>query len=196
MPHIIETIITSKDGENAPYAAPFGVERLDGKTLEFAPFYPSKTLENLSRHPRGIVHYTDDPMSFVGCLIGRRQNFSYSPLGEYGFILSGCCGWSLIEVVKKSADKTRPRLTCRVLKEMPTAGAFGGFNRAFGGIIEACVAISRRHILAATEVEKVLANAKVLVEKTADDRHKLAFSLLEQFYAKNNGTNQTEAGEA
>ena len=186
MPHITETIITSKDAANTPHAAPFGVRR-SGDRLEFSPFRPSKTLENLESHNKAVVHYTDDPLLFAGCLAAKREKFRYAPLGDDGFVLRGTCGWSLVEVLARSADSARPTLTCRVLRENLIAKPFGGFNRAFGGIIEACVVLSRSHILPAVEVERALENAKVLVDKTADERHRRAFLLLRRFYEDRDG---------
>lgn len=182
MPYIVETIITSRDERGTPHAAPFGVQK-EGGFLQFAPFHPSKTLENLqNHHNRAVIHYADDPMLFVGCLLGKQKEMNYEPPGRDGFIIPQAYRWQLVEVTEIAGDPNRPVVTCRVVKQENLPHRFRGFNRAFGGIVETCIALSRRRILPKGEIERSIANAKVLVEKTADKDHKAAFLLLEKFY--------------
>ena len=211
MPHIVEVIITSQNAKQEPYAAPFGIRQVGSITqaggirragspqVRFAPFYPSKTLENLAHNPLMVVNYTTCPMAFVACLVNARHLIGYEPLGEVlgetlgealeeplkqkGLVrLENCHRWAVIKCHIHKQHSTRPEVLGEVIAEQKQVKEFGGYNRSLGAIIEAAVAVTRLHILAPQQVKAAFENAEVIVGKTADETHQRAFELLADHY--------------
>ena len=74
-------------------------------------------------------------------------------------------------------DATRPRFACRIVHE-ETHAPYGGFNRAKAAVIEACILVSRIHMLPRQKVEQEIAYLSIAVEKTAGPEEAQAWSWL------------------
>src|SRR5262245_59204030 len=72
MPRIVETIVTTVDGNGAPHIAPLGLIE-EGAGWIIAPFRPSRTLDNLREVPFAVASHTQDVRVFAGCVTGRKD---------------------------------------------------------------------------------------------------------------------------
>jgi len=182
MPHIVETIIITQNAKGEPYAAPFGI-RKNKEEIRFAPFYPSKSLENLAQNPLATVNYTSNPMDFVACLVNEREHIRYHKQGEH-FRLAGCNGWLLMECSQEKPSDTRPEMLGKVIKQHQQVAKWNGYNRSLGAIIEASIAFTRTHILPPEQVEAIFLNTQTIIEKTADKACEEAFGILHKHYRR------------
>ncbi len=173
---IRETVITTLEAGGVPYIASMGVRREGGLYL-IAPFRPSKTLDNVRRSGQAVINYTDDVRVFAGCQTGRRD-WPTVPAGTVsGVRLAQALAHVEIEVARWEDDELRPRIYCReVARE--THGAFQGFNRAQGAVIEAAILVSRLHMLPAEKIDREMDYLRIAVEKTAGPHEREAWQWL------------------
>jgi uncharacterized protein len=176
MPMIRETIVTTADNAGAVHTAPLGLIA-EGDGFIIAPFYPSKTLDNLRAVPFAVANYTDDVRVFAGCLTGRHQwptvPSAEVPVGR----LAGALAHAELAVVHVTEDPQRPRFHCRVLR-VDNHGPFLGFNRAQAAVIEAAILVSRLDMLSREKVEREIAYLEIAVSKTAGDAEREAWQWL------------------
>ena len=134
--------------------------------MDFAPFHPSTTLDNLRQAPFAVANFTDDVRVFAGCLTGRRD----WPLTPATLVAAPRLATTLshleLVVVEVREHELRPRFVCRVAHHASHA-PFQGFNRAQAAVIEGAVLVSRLHLLPRAEVEAELARLEIIVGKTA-----------------------------
>ena len=186
MPMIREAIVTTLGGAGKPHVAPFGLIAA-GKRWVIAPFRPSTTLDNLLAVPYAVANFTDDVRLFAGCLTGRRD----WPLITASRIavprLAEALAHAELAVEEITDDATRPRFACAILHE-ETHASFGGFNRAKAAVIEACILVSRIHMLPREKVEQEIAYLSIAVEKTAGPEEAQAWSwLMDEIKARYSG---------
>ncbi len=174
---IRETIVTTLDAAGAPYMAPMGVRR-EESLYRIAPFRPSRTLDNLLRSRQAVINCTDDVRVFAGFHTGRRD-WPTVPAGVVrGVRLAQALAHVEVEVARWEDDAVRPRIWCRELA-CASHGAFQGFNRAQGAIIEAGILVSRLRRLPAEKVDREMDYLRIAVEKTAGPREREAWRWLE-----------------
>ena len=183
MPMIREAIVTTVNAAGKAHVAPFGLIA-EGKQWVIAPFRPSTTLDNLLAVPYAVANFTDDVRLFAGCLTGRRD----WPLVSASRIavprLAAALAHAELAVEEVAEDATRPRFACRTIHE-ETHAPFGGFNRAKAAVIEACILVSRLHMLPREKVEQEIAYLSIAVEKTAGPEEAQAWSwLMDEVKAK------------
>jgi len=173
---ILETIVTTRDGEGHPHIAPMGVH-VYGDRLAILPFRPSRTLDNLTATGVAVINACDDVRIFAGCLTGRRN----WPLTAAEHIdcprLVHCLTHTEVELLQIEEDEVRPRLWCRPLHRVSHA-PFQGFNRAQHAVIEAAILVSRLHLLPWEKVETEWAVHQSAMEKTAGPREREAWNWL------------------
>jgi hypothetical protein len=173
---IREVIVTTVNAAGEAHLAPFGLIAA-GRQWVIAPFRPSTTLDNLLAVPYAVANFTDDVLIFAGCLTGRRD----WPLlaGSRSPVPRLACALSHAELAVESVteDATRPRFACRV-DHQETHAPFGGFNRAKAAVVEACILVSRLHMLAREKVEQEIAYLRIAVDKTGGPEEAQAWSWL------------------
>jgi hypothetical protein len=176
MPMIRETIVTTASGDGRVHVAPLGIIA-DGAGWIIAPFSPSTTLDNLRAVPFAVANHTDDVRVFAGCLTGRHDwptaPSEHVPVAR----LAAALAHEELAVTGVTEDAQRPRFHCRVVHRA-SHGPFAGFNRAQAAVIEAAILISRLHLLPRDRIERETAALEVVVDKTAGDAEREAWSWL------------------
>jgi uncharacterized protein len=176
MPMIRETIVTTADNGGAVHTAPLGLIA-EGDGFIIAPFYPSKTLDNLRAVPFAVANYTDDVRVFAGCLTGRHR-WPTVPSREVPVErLAGALAHAELAVAHVTEDPQRPRFHCRVLR-VDNHAPFLGFNRAQAAVVEAAILVSRLDMLPREKVEQEIAYLEIAVSKTAGDAEREAWEWL------------------
>lgn len=172
---IREVIVTTADAQGRVHVAPMGVREQD-EYVVLAPFRPSRTLDNVLASRRAVVNCTDDVRVFAGCITGRRDwptqgTVSGAPR------LEGALAHTELELAHIEDDAQRPRLLCRVIREVLNA-PFRGFNRAQGAVIEAAVLVSRLNMLPREKIETEMRYLSIAIDKTAGPREREAWEWL------------------
>lgn len=175
MPYIREAIVTTLAPDGGAHIAPLGVTVEDGLRI-LAPFHPSATLDNLRREPVACVNYVADVRIFAGCITRRRRVWPVRPatLGR-GHRLEAALAHEELELAGLEEDELRPRFRFRV-RHAETHAPFDGFNRARHAVLEACILLSRRHLLPAAEIRDAVARLAPLIDKTAGEPEREAWS--------------------
>ncbi|MBV9567547.1 MAG: DUF447 family protein [Hyphomicrobiales bacterium] len=183
MPMIREAIVTTVNAAGKAHLAPFGLIA-SGERWVIAPFRPSTTLDNLLAVPYAVANFTDDVRLFAGCLTGRRD-WPIVPASRIVVPrLADALAHAELAVEEILEDATRPRFACGLIHEEMHA-PFGGFNRAKAAVIEACILVSRLHMLPREKVEQEIAYLSTAVEKTAGAEEAQAWAwLMEEIKAK------------
>ena len=176
MPLILETVVSTRDGDDGTHLAPLGLHR-DGRRLLVKPFRPSRTLDNLQCHGCAVANRPDDVRVYAGCLTGRRD----WPLTSAEVVpcarLRDCLSHAELEVVSFADDPLRPTFTCRVVHEEAHA-PFAGHNRAQAAVIELAILASRLDRLPAGQLRREVEHLQAAVDKTAGEREREAWEWL------------------
>ncbi len=176
MPFIRETILVTQDAAGAPHVAPLGLTQ-DGEEWIAAPFFPSRTLDNLRTHPFFTASVTDDVRVFAGSLTGRRD-WPVTPAEKIaGHYLTGALAHREFEIMRVTEDEQRPKFHARVVHEVAHAPA-PGFNRAQAAVIEAAILVSRLNILPPEKIRSEIEYLQIAISKTAGPRELEAWSWL------------------
>jgi hypothetical protein len=176
---IIETIVTTMDGEGLVNFAPMGVEWGE-ETIVLKPFLETTTFRNVSQSRAAVVNLTDDAMLFAQGAISRPQFPSLPATVVRGVVLEAACSWRELEVVAIDATPPRSRIDTRVVHR-GVRREFIGFNRARHAVLEAAILATRTHLLPAEQIREEYARLQVLVDKTAGPRERDAMDLLTQY---------------
>jgi hypothetical protein len=173
---IYETIVTTRRADGEAHVVPLGI-RKEGQFIVLAPFRPSATLENVLRERCAVVNFTDDVQIFAGCLTGR-FNWPTLPATKVSCPrLADSLAHSELELISVEENEQRPRLLCRaVLTE--THAPFRGFNRAQAAVLEACILVSRLHMLPEKKIRSEIDYLTIAIGKTAGPREQQAWSWL------------------
>jgi hypothetical protein len=179
---IRETIVTSVNPQGEVHIAPMGVREVEGQII-LAPFRPSTTLENVLATGFATVNLSDDVRVFAGCLTGRR-NWPTLPCAHTHCVrLDGALAHRELRLSRIEEDPERPRLIMDVVHE-ETHGAFRGFNRAQGAVLECAILVSRLHMLPPEKIDAELKYLQIAIDKTAGPAEHEAWSwLLERIRA-------------
>ena len=176
---ILEGLVTTTDAEGRPHLAPMG-PAVDAamRTFVLRPFPTSMTYQNLTRHPEGVLHVTDDARLIAQAAVGK---LAAPPevrpaCAVRGFILSGACRYFEFRVRHVDASGARVRLVAEVVAG-GTLREFFGFNRAKHAVVEAAILATRFHIVPLAEVEAEFRKLRVIVDKTGgpDELEAMAF---------------------
>ena len=176
MPLIRETIVITIGAGGRPHIAPIGLIA-EGDDWIIAPFRPSTTLDNLMAVPFATASHTDDVRVFAGCLTGR-YDWPTMPADEVPVPrLADALSHTELAVIEVGDDPQRPRLRCRVVREVSHA-PFHGFNRAQAAVLEAAILVSRLSMLPRDKIEREIAYLQTAVDKTAGPREREAWDWL------------------
>lgn len=167
MPLIIETIVTTRNADGSAHIAPLGLIA-EGEGWTLAPFRPSRTLDNIIRHPYATASHADDVRVFAGCLTGRRDwPVVKAEKIEAARLASAVSHWELA-VATVSEDEVRPRFHMRIVHAVSHA-PWSGHNRAQAAVIECAVLVTRLHMLPAEKIEAELKYLEIAISKTAGE---------------------------
>lgn len=176
---ILETIVTTMNGQGAINFAPMGVE-WGNETIVLKPFLETTTFLNVRETGSAVVNITDDVMLFAQGAISSPQ-FPYVPAQRVkGAVLEAACSWRELEVVAIDATPPRSRIDTRVVHQ-GTRREFLGFNRARHAVLEAAILATRTHLLPREQISEEYARLQVIVDKTAGGREQEAMQLLTQY---------------
>ncbi|MGE0334832.1 MAG: DUF447 domain-containing protein [Gammaproteobacteria bacterium] len=175
---ISEAAITTRNVDGRAHVTPLGY-RMCGDDVLLAPFVPSRTLDNLRRHPFAVLNFTDDVRVIAGPLTGHRAWPCVAATQvDVPRLADSLAHWEM-EAVACTEDVTRPVFTCRV-RHRAMHSPFLGFNRAQAAVVELAVLVSRLDWLPPEKVRHELAYLRIAVEKTAGPREWEAWRWLEQ----------------
>ncbi|TWU37046.1 DUF447 domain-containing protein [Novipirellula artificiosorum] len=190
---ILESIVTTADQDNQVNLAPMGIDVSDalaiqdpiGQTMVLRPFRTSKTFSNLCHQRRAVVHVSDDVDLFArGAIHQERDQTTLQslvhPVGDGLWALHDCHRWFAVEITSSNTLSTRASFECRVLQS-EVIRPFFGFNRAKHATIEAAILATRIQLLPREEIECHMQRLKPLIEKTAGEHERNAFSRLADY---------------
>ena len=179
MSFILEAILTTPTPDGGTHIAPLGFRREEDLVV-LAPFHPSRTLEHLRTFGEAAISHTDDLRVYAGCLTGRRD-WPLQPCAQVrcGHLADAISHHELRVERVDEGDPQRPRFFCRELA-VTQHRPFPGFNRAQAAVIEACILVSRLHLLPADRVAHEVDHLGVAVDKTAGEREREAWAWLMQ----------------
>ena len=173
---ILETIITTVDGDGAVNIAPMGVEWYED-TIVLKPYLETATYRNLAATGAAVVNLTDDVRVFARAAISNPAYATVPAAIVRGVVLADCCSWR--EVEARAIDSTAPRSRIETaVVHRGTRREFIGFNRARHAVLEAAIHVTRLHLLPRTFIESELARLQVIVDKTAGAEELEAMALL------------------
>jgi uncharacterized protein len=173
---IVETIVTTVNGQGRINFAPMGVEWGD-EVIVLKPFLETTTYGNLRANGTAVVNLTDDAMLFAQGAISSPE-FPAEPAAKVtGAVLQAACSWRELEVLTVDATPPRSRIEARVVHR-GFKREFIGFNRARHAVLEAAILATRTHLLPADEIREEYARLQVIVDKTAGPREREAMALL------------------
>ena len=176
---ILETIVTTMDGNGGINFAPMGVEWGE-ETIILKPFLETTTFRNLREGGAAVVNLTDDAMLFAQGAISSPQFPSVPATVIRGAVLQAACSWRELEVLAIDDTPPRSRIDARVVHR-GTNREFIGFNRARHAVLEAAILATRTHLLPPEQIREEYARLQVIVDKTAGSREREAMELLTQY---------------
>jgi hypothetical protein len=176
---ILETIVTTMNGEGAINFAPMGVEWGD-ETIVLKPFLETTTFQNLRETRAAVVNLTDDAMLFAQGAVSSPQFPSVPAQRVKGVVLEAACSWREVEVVAIDDTPPRSRIEARVVHR-GSRREFIGFNRARHAVLEAAILATRTHLLPREQISEEYARLQVIVDKTAGPREREAMDFLTRY---------------
>ena len=178
---IIETIVTTVDGNGAVNIAPMGVDWDGGDAAPvLKPFLETTTYRNIMATGAAVVNLIDDVGLFARAAIGNPDYPVVQAVAVDGVVLRDACSWR--ELTVRSVDSTPPR--SRIETSVAHRGVqreFIGFNRARHAVLEAAIYATRVHLLDRTFLEAELARLQIIVDKTAGPVEHEAMALLADY---------------
>ena len=176
---IIETIVTTMDGDGAINFAPMGVEWGE-ETIVLKPFLETATFRNLVATRTAVVNLTDDVMLFAQGAISSPQFPSLPAAAVRGVVLEAACSWRELEITAIDDTPPRSRMDGRVVHR-GFRREFIGFNRARHAVLEAAILATRTHLIPAEQIREEYVRLQVIVDKTAGPREREAMELLSRY---------------
>jgi hypothetical protein len=176
---IVETIVTTLDGQGTINFAPMGVEWGE-EIIVLKPFLETTTFRNLSTSRAAVVNLTDDAMLFAEGAISSPQFPSIPATVVSGAVLEAACSWRELEVFSVDATPPRSRIEARVVHR-GFRREFIGFNRARHAVLEAAILATRTHLIPVEEIQEEYVKLQIIVDKTASPREREAMQLLTRY---------------
>jgi hypothetical protein len=176
---IVETIVTTVDGQGRVNCAPMGVEWGDD-VIVLKPFLETATHRNVRATGVAVVNLVDDVRLFARAAVSNPAYPTTPASVVSGVRLDDCCSWRELRV--RSLDGTPPR--SRIETDVVHRGVrreFIGFNRAAHAVLEATIYATRLHLLEREFIERELARLQVIVDKTAGPAEHEAMALVADF---------------
>jgi uncharacterized protein len=176
---ILETIVTTLDGEGRPNFAPMGVEWGE-EEIVLKPYRETTTFRNLDQVGEAVVNVVDDVLYFVKSALSSPLFPSAPAVVVRGVVLDAACSWRELRVRERDTSAARARFSCGVVHR-GVRREFLGYNRARGAVIEATILATRTRILPIGEILDEYRRLQVVVDKTSGPGEREAMSLLTDF---------------
>ncbi|NYB51191.1 MAG: DUF447 family protein [Methanobacteriaceae archaeon] len=188
---LYETIVTTRNRDGTPNAAPIGVLCKDKNEIVLYLFKGSKTYLNVRREKSFHVNILKDPLLFVQSTIGNLESGEFQ-IQDNGFSLKGADAFFKAEVVHERIierkDQMGPSImnivTASVKDVVQINPCAEPLNRAIYGIIEALVYSSRIGIVSLEEKERNLEKINEIsrvVNKVGGENHKKAMKMILEY---------------
>lgn len=176
---ILEGIVTTQNADGTTNVSPMGPHvGPEVATFTLRPFRTSTTFQNLTQHPFGVLHITDDVELLAAAAIGRLPPPKLVGVpGLEVMRLVDTCRWYAFRAKLSDDASERKTIECETLASGRVRDFFG-FNRAKHAVVEAAILATRTTILPADEIRSEFARLAIIVEKTAGDAERRAFALL------------------
>ena len=176
---IVETLVTTLDGEGRPNVAPMGVEWGDDEIV-LKPYRETKTFRNLAVNPAAVVNLVDDVLYYVQAALGSPTYAAEPASVVRGIVLETACSWRELRVRESDTSQERARFVCDVVHR-GTRREFIGYNRARNAVLEATILATRTRLLPIDTILAEYARLQVIVDKTAGPTEREAMTLLVDF---------------
>jgi hypothetical protein len=176
---IVETIFSTQDSSGSANFAPMGVQWGE-ENLILRPFRDTRTCHNLLSTGYGVINLTDDVLAFVQSALYDAVLSSFPARAIPGIVFQNTCAWREVEVVSEGGSPERAEVNCRVVYR-GWLRDFVGICRAQSAVIEATILATRIHLYARNNVLEDLKQYEQIVQKTGDDREKIAFQQASEF---------------
>ena len=180
---IIEGLLCSTQADGSPHVAPMGPvvdEQLTAWTLR--PFQSSTTFQLLRAQPTCTFHVLDDVLPIVQAALGYELDVAFQPHPQGGWIVASACHWYRLKIVEWDVSRPRSEARAEVL-ERGVLRPFWGWNRAKHAILEATILATRLHLADRSSILEDLARLAPAVDKTAGDRERRAWELVQHYIA-------------
>jgi hypothetical protein len=176
---IIESIVTTVDGDGRVNCAPMGVEWGD-ELIVLKPFLETATYRNVVATRAAVVNLIDDARVFARAAISNPAYPTRPAERVRGVVLRDGCSWRELEV--RSIDSTPPRSRIEMtVVHRGVTREFIGFNRARHAVLEAAIYATRLHLLSREFIESEMSRLQVIVDKTAGPHEQEAMALLTEY---------------
>jgi uncharacterized protein len=176
---IIESLITSLDGDGRVNIAPMGVVWGEDEIV-VKPYRETTTYRNLFATGEAVVNLVDDVRLFVRGALGSPVLPSVPAVVVRGVVLEAACSWREIRVRDAQTAEARARFACEVVHRGITR-EFLGYNRARGAVLEATILATRTRLLPIEEILAEYRRLQLIVDKTAGPSELEAMAMLTSF---------------
>lgn len=180
---ILEGIVTTLSPEGTINIAPMGpIVNADWSRLILRPYKTSDTYRNLSDHPEGVFHVTDDVLLLAKAAVGRLdpQPSLQRATAILGYYLPESCRHYEFRVVARDERQDRVTLEAEVVHQGWQRDFFG-FNRAKNAVLEAAILATRTAFLPLEEIAREFDKFQVIVDKTGGPAEMDALAVLKDF---------------
>ncbi|MDI6644266.1 MAG: DUF447 family protein [Methanobacteriaceae archaeon] len=185
---LYETIITTKNSDNIPNAAPIGVLCKSENEIVAYLYQGSHTLENIKLQKKFIVNIVNDPEVFVECTLSDPSPQHFKPYKDY-FFLKNCAGYFTAELTDMKEVDRKDKLGSSNLNIIKAQvedificqESIKPFNRASFAIIESLIYFTRLELADEKTRQKYLDRIREmsrLVNKVGGLKHKKAMATL------------------
>jgi hypothetical protein len=187
---ILEGVVVTAGPDGRPHVTPMGPDvpadfaAAPGR-FALRPFRTAQTCANLTAHPEGVLHVTDDVLLLARAAVGALD--PPPPLRPAmrvrGWVLTGACRAYEFRVVARDDRAERVRFDAEVVHAERLRDFFG-FNRAKHAVVEAAILATRSAFLPRNQITAEFARLAVLVEKTGGPREREAFAFLQGYLGR------------
>ncbi|MDD1764097.1 MAG: DUF447 family protein [Methanobacteriaceae archaeon] len=187
---LYETIVSTKNEDGTPNAAPMGLIVKSTQEVVFY-FYPgSLTAANVKREGLFTVNILENPLTFVECTLGCPPASYFREDGDL-FYLKSTDAYFTVRVTKEKVGPRKDRfgsteltiIQARVENVVKLVECVHPLNRAIYGIMEALVNLTRME-MADTETKEVylkrLSEISRLVNRVGGEEDKEALKRIQQ----------------
>lgn len=176
---ILESLVTTLDGEGRPNFAPMGVDWGEHEIV-LKPYRETTTFRNVAATGEAVVNVVDDVLLFVKSALGSPSFPARPAVVVRGVVLEAVCSWRELRVRESATSEPRARFVCDVVHR-GVSREFLGFSRARGAVIEATILATRTRRLPIDEILAEYRRLQVIVDKTAGPVEREAMALLADF---------------
>ena len=189
---LYETIITTKNPDNAPNAAPIGVTCKDTDEIVIHLHQGSHTVKNINNNETFIVNILNDPILFAQSTLGNPPSESFIQYQD-NYALKNSEAYFKAQITKRREVQRKDQfgvskttiVNAHVEEIIKNQDCVTPLNRAIYGIIEALVYLTRINMVTG-DTEKLyklrIKEITRIINKVGGSNHKQAMKMiLEEF---------------